>query len=436
MTAVIIVALILANGLYVLAEFGAVSIRRSRLHQLAQEGSSLAKLLMPELADARRLDRYIAACQIGITLSSLVLGAYAQATVAMDLVPVFASWGAVGPIAAQSTSAAVVLIGLTVPQVVMGELVPKSLALQYPTQAALYTAWPMRWSLTLFSWLIVVLNGSGVAILKMLGVPQVGHRHIHSPEEIDLLIAESRDGGLLEPDERRRLRQALQLSVRTARHLMVPRMHMEAIDAEGPVDAILRQVAGSPYTRLPVYRGSTDNMIGMVHTRDLVTHLVEHRSLASLEEVMRPILSVPETVRADGLLNLLRDHHSRMAVVVDERGGVEGLITLEDVLEEMLGAVPAEFETGEPQPERLPDGRVRLPALMRLHEAEPWMGVIWEGEADTIGGRVIEALGHLPAAGERVTIDGVEVEIEQVANRTVSRILIKPVSPARDDRRG
>lgn len=423
----VIFLLILINALYVAAEFAAVSARRSRVRQLAEDGHRAAAALLPVLEDAHRLDRYIAACQIGITLSSLVLGAYGQATLSVQLTPLFEHLGGLQHLAAQSTAATVVLIGLTALQMVLGELVPKSLALQYPIQTALSTALPMRWSLWLFSWFIIVLNGSGNLILKLLRTPQVGHRHIHSPEEIDLLIAESRDGGLLEPDEHRRLRQALRLGVPPVRQLMVPRQRIAALNVNSPIDEVLRKVADSPYTRLPVYQGSPDNVIGMLHMKDLVLHYIEQGVPASVEAVMRPIMSVPDSITADRLLSLLREHRTHQAIVVDEFGGVAGLVTLEDVLAEVLGDVADEFKTGHPEPERLADGRVRLPGFLRLDKAEPWVGIPWRGEADTVGGHIMNMLGRLPTVGERVIIDGVVVEIEGLTNHAISSVLVTPL---------
>ncbi|HOP81355.1 MAG TPA: hemolysin family protein, partial [Armatimonadota bacterium] len=244
----VIIVLTLITALYVAAEFAAVGVRRSRIRMLSEEGNRLARLLLPFIEDPRKLDRYIAASQIGITLSSLILGAYGQATLSAQLVPYFEKWGSLQGVAAQSTAALIVLIGLTTIQVVLGELVPKSLALQYPVQSALFTVLPMRWSLWLFSWSIAFLNGSGLLLLRILGVRQEGHRHIHSPQEIDMLIAESRDGGLLEPDEHERLHRALQLSVRPAHKLMVPRLQLDAIDASTPVAEMIERISTSPYT--------------------------------------------------------------------------------------------------------------------------------------------------------------------------------------------
>jgi len=227
----VIVILVLINTLYVAAEFSAVSVRRSRLEELARNGNRAARLLTSVIRDPAALDRYVAACQIGITLSSLVLGAYGQATVAEPLAPRLSAATGLDAATAESVSVIGVLIALTVLQIIVGELVPKSIALQHPTRTALVTAVPMRASLWLLRWFIAVLNGSGVRILRWMGMaPEGSHRHIHSPEELELLIAESRDGGLLEPQEHQRLHQALRLALRSAGQLMVPRPAVVGLD--------------------------------------------------------------------------------------------------------------------------------------------------------------------------------------------------------------
>jgi CBS domain containing-hemolysin-like protein len=422
----IIILLIAVNAFYVAAEFAAVGARRSRIRSLAQRGNVWAARILPILDDARKLDRYIACCQIGITLSSLIVGAYSQANVATHLAPLFQQWGELQPLAAQSAATFVVLFALGAAQMVFGELVPKSLALQYPTQAALYTVLPMEWSLACFSWFVVVLNRSSATVLRLLRMRQVGPRHIHSPEEIELLIAESRDGGLLEPDEHRRLRRALRLGVCPANRFMVPRTQITGIDIEAPIEKVLQQVATRPYTRLPVYRHSIDNIVGVLHMKDLAKGQLQGGGIRSIEPLIRPIPFMPENIMADRLLANLRESRSHQAILQDEFGGVAGLVTLRDVLEEVLGEVGDELQTVQPQPERLVDGRVRLPGGMRLADVEPWIGTLSQGESHTISGRVIESLGHLPTVGERITISGVEIEIEKVRNRTIASVLAKP----------
>ncbi len=431
-----IVLLILFTGLYVAAEFAVVSARRGRLRGLADDGNKLAARLVPVLENPRELDRYIAASQVGITLSSLILGAYGQATLAPHLVPLFERVGGLQPATATSTAAAVVLVCLTMLAVVLGELVPKSLALQHPTKTALFTVLPMQWSMRAFAWSIWLLNGSGVLLLKLLRVPSSGHRHVHSPEEIALLIAESRDGGLLEPEEQVRLHRALRLSLRTARQLMVPRTRLAAIEASLPFHEVLRVVASSPYSRLPVYRGSLDTIVGILHIKDVVMRFVTSGRL-SVASLLRPIARVPDSMAADRLLAFLRERRSHQALVVDATDTVVGLITLEDVVGELLGGVADEFKGAQLRPIRLSDGRLRLPGLMRLEQAVPLIGQPWVGHAETVGGFVVERLRKIPAPGDEVLVDGVQVEIEAVDGGAVTSVIVgaRPVVRDGDDRR-
>ncbi|MDR5683753.1 MAG: hemolysin family protein [Armatimonadota bacterium] len=425
----VVLFLISVNALYVLAEFAAVSVRRTQVRRLAEQGNRLAAMLLSVVEDRRALDTYVAACQIGITWSSLVLGAYGQATLAPRVAPLFESWGGLQQAAAHSTSAVVVLVGLTALQVVLGELVPKSAALQHPTPSALYTALPMRWSLAAYAWFIRLLNGSAWAVLRLLGMASTGHRHIHSPDEIELLIAQSRDAGLLEPDEHDRLRRALRLARRPVRQLMVPRPQMVALDLTAPADELVDRVLTAPYTRLPAYEGSIDRVVGVLHTKDFALCWLDGADAASVRASLRPPLFVPESMTADRVLARLREGRSHMAIVLDEFGGVAGLVTVEDVLGEVLGEVGDEFHAPEPAPEPMPDGRVRLPGRMPLDEAEAWLGTRWEGESETVGGLVVETLGRVPVAGERVNVRGVDVEVERVAGHAVLSVLATPLRP-------
>jgi CBS domain containing-hemolysin-like protein len=285
----LILAMIAVNALYVAAEFAAVSVRHSRVRGLAEDGNYLARRLLPRIENSNSLDRYVACSQVGITLSSLVLGAVGQGSLTLQLAPLLEAWFAAPRAAAFSTAAVVVLLGLTAAQMVLGELAPKSLALQFPTQTALATVLPMIWSLWAFSWFIKVLNGSGSLILRLLGVRGGGHRHIHSPDEIELLIVESRNGGLLEPEEQYRLHQALRLSQRPASQLMVARLHMVTIDAEAPQNLVLQRVTESPYSRFPVVRGSKDNVLGVLYIKDVIANYIEHGRLPPVTQMMRPM---------------------------------------------------------------------------------------------------------------------------------------------------
>ncbi|MPY89217.1 MAG: DUF21 domain-containing protein [Luteitalea sp.] len=334
--AFVVFVLIGVNALYVAAEFAAVSTRRSRIRQLAEEGHRLAVRLLPVLESPQRLDRYIATSQVGITLSSLVMGAYGQATIAVDLAPHVESWLGLDAIAARSVSSVGVLLVLTAFQVVVGELMPKSIALQYPTPLALGTYWPMRWTLGALGWFINFLNGSGLLLLRLLRRPDAGHRHIHSPEEIELLIAESRDGGLLEPDEHVRLQRALRFSLRTARQLMIPRDRVVALDVRTPINDVYARAIASPYTRFPVFEGSLDHVIGILNSKPLLLRWLAGRPVSDLREVLRPPLFVNERLTGDRLVALLSERRTHQAIVQDEAGCVVGVVSLEYLLRELL----------------------------------------------------------------------------------------------------
>lgn len=275
---------------------------------------------------------------------------------------------------------------------------------------------------------ITWLNGTALLILRLVGAQHQAHRHIHSPEEIELLIAESRDGGLLEPDEHRRLQRALRLNLRQARQLMVPRRRIAAIEVNTPLAEVVSIVTQSPYSRMPVYRESIDNIVGILRMKDLARWFVEGTPGARLANLIRPVPSVHESVTADRILKDLRERRSHQALVVDEAGGTAGLLTLADVLTELIGHVGDEFKSGQPGPETLSDGRVRLPGEMSVVDAASVLQAVWDTDAATIGGMVTEALGHLPVAGETIAIGEFEFEVERVVDRTPQSLAVRPLA--------
>jgi putative hemolysin len=339
----IVASMVAVTALYVAAEFAAVSVRRSRIRQMAEDGHATARRLLPILEDAAALDRYIAACQVGITLSSLILGAYGQIAFGPGLSGLLQERLGLEPLAAASSAAGLILLVLTVGTMVAGELAPKSLALENPTEVAIRTYWPMRWSLWVLGPFIWFLNGSGTLILRLLGSAQGAHRHVHSPEEIELLIAESHDGGLLEPDELRRLQRALRFSLRTAQQMMTTRDRMQAIDVTTPVEQVLALALDSSQAYVPVYRDSLDNVVGFVNTKRLLVRHVEGRPVRSLRELLQPVLTVGEGMTGDRLVTELRRRRAHQAIVLDDRQRVVGMVTLDDILSSLLGPTPDEF---------------------------------------------------------------------------------------------
>jgi putative hemolysin len=356
-SSLLIVAFLIAlNALYVAAEFAAVGVRRTRVQQLADEGSGAAARLLSVIDEPAALDRYIAACQVGITVSSLVLGAFGEASLAPPLAAFFIDAAGWSQAAAYSMATLLVLVLLTTAQMVLGELLPKAVALRFPVRTAMSTVAPLTWSLRAFSLPIKVLNGSGLRLLGLFGVKHAGARHVHSPKEIAFLLSESSAGGLLAPEALRRLHNALHLGTRTAAELMVPREQIVAISIDAQAEEVLRLAAESPYTRLPVYRGTLDAIEGVLHTKDVLMAQIDRGRLSPepVRRLMRAAVTAPASTPADQLLVRFREQRSQQALVTGEGGRVVGLVTLEDALAELFGELSDEFKTRRMRPRAAP----------------------------------------------------------------------------------
>lgn len=430
--AFVVVVLILVNALYVAAEFATVSARVTRVEQLAAQGQRLAAALLPTLRDPLRLDRYIAACQIGITLSSLVLGAFGQATIGLALGAQLDRHTGLEPLTAYAMSATITLVVLTSTQVVFGELIPKTVALQYPVGTAMYTYLPLRWSIMLLAPFITLLNGSGVLVLRLFGVSsEQSHRHVHSPEEIDLLIRESRKGGLLEKEESKRLREALQLGQHRVRQLMVPARQIASLDLSAPPDRLLAGIDTSPYTRLIAHRGNPDEMLGYIHVKDVAVAIATGHEPSDLESLVRPLLILPYTLTIDHALSQLRSQQARIALLADEYGDIKGLVSLQDIIRELIGGLSDEFKpSAEIATRRLPDGRWRLPGRLALHEVDELIQsaggpALKPGQADTLAGWLLERLDTIPEGGVCLTIDNIGFEIEALEGLAIGSVLVR-----------
>lgn len=339
----VITVLILINSFYVAAEFSSVSVKRAGVRRLAEEGKLLAVRLLPYIEDRKKLDEFIAATQIGITWSSLIVGAYGQARIATRLAPVIAEFGTMDAHAALAAASISVLVILSFFHIVLGELIPKTLAMQYPTTVGLVVIYPMIVSMRVYTLFTAFLNGSGWALLRLLRIPmEEGYRHIHSPDEIVHMLKESREAGLIEPREHKRLIQVLNLSERIVSDLMIPLPAVFSIPVSTSTTELLSIITESPYTRIPVFRSAPDDVIGFIHTRDVVRIHAEGK-LESLEQMLYPGLQVRAQLSVERLLTLMREYRSHMAFVTDLTGATIGLITLDDLLKEFFGKLPEEM---------------------------------------------------------------------------------------------
>lgn len=430
-TLVIIIAtiavMIFFNGFYVAAEYASVRARRTRVTQMAAAGNHLAKLLLPVIEDSKRLDSYIAVTQVGITVSSLVLGAYGQSTVARALAPLLANLGALAEPVALSISTTGVLLILTTLQMVLGELVPKSAALQYPEPLALATVVPMKWSHVIFRPFIWLLNGSGNLILRLLDADfGKGHTHIHSPEEIELLVTESHEGGLLDDEEQQMLRNAFRLRELTARRVMVPRTRLMAAPLESTVDELLDAACQAGYSRIPLYEQNIDHIAGFVHVKDLFGLRLKGRQ--DPKEVLRQVVYVPETLPIAGVWTTLSQRRQYIAIVIDEYGGTAGLITFEDLIEEIFGELQDEFDEELPLAFYDEEGRIHLRGDLLVTDINEYLNLdLPESEADTLGGLVFSELGRVPVVGDEVTIGipGVAIRVEAMDSLSIAEVSLQ-----------
>lgn len=412
-------------ALYVAAEFAAVSSRRTRVEELADGGNRLATSLLPILKDPVQLDRYIAACQIGITLSSLIVGFYGQA----QLTPVIAPWlsatfGLPGRAALPITTT-VVLVLLTALQVVLGELLPKSVAVRYPERTALSTMLPMRWSLVLLRPLIALLNGSALLLMKRLGLHNASeHSHVHSPEELEFLFRESARGGYIDAGEREMLENVLHIRTRTARQIMIPRTRMVTTTATAKLRQVLPELVGSPHTRFPVIGETSDEILGIVHLRELFSFAQTHPE-DDLTGMLKPLPLLPESISVSELWAELRQRRAHMAVLFDEYGGVAGLVTLEDIIEEVVGELQDEFDHEVEAVRELGDGRVKLRGDLLVGAVNNRFLLDLPTDTDTVGGLIMEKLEHTPQVGERLSVAGVHVQVEAVHEGAVTEVLLE-----------
>jgi putative hemolysin len=450
LTIVVIMAtvaiLIFFNALYVGAEFATVAVRKTRINQLAAEGNRPANLLLPIVQDSHALDRYVAACQIGITISSLVLGAYGQSAIASRLVQPFAyllsylepAWLWLGmdtavaiiETAASSLAAVLVLATLTILQVVVGELFPKSVAVQYPEKVALAVMFPMLISLRLFKYLINFFNGSASILLRLMGRDIGDMRHaIHSPEEIEILMSESHEVGLLDDDERQMLRNALRMRELTARQVMLHRTKLVAAPVDSSVVDLLEMALEAGFSRIPLYQESVDNVVGFVHIKDLFRLYVQDKQ--EIRPIVREVVYVPETLPIAQVWEILNTKRKYLAIVFDEYGGTAGLLTFEDLIEEIFGELQDEFDNEMKLVARGDkEGRVYfLRGDLLVADVNEYLELSLPTEADTLSGLVFSTLGRAPEVADTLTFEEATIQVEKMEDLGVAEVSLTLVLP-------
>jgi CBS domain containing-hemolysin-like protein len=447
----VVFLLVLANAFFVASEFALVSVRKTRIDQLAAEGNRTASVVQRAVRD---LDRYIAATQVGITLASLLLGGIGERSLEPILDFLFRwvpeEWQGLTRGALVAGSAYFIMTAL---HVIIGELMPKSIALQRAESTALWIARPMSFFAGLFSPLIWLLNGIGNFLLRLLGFHAAeGHDQVHSPEELDLIFTESHKGGEINQTEFEILHRVVRFSDTNVRAVMVPRLEMQALPVHISRKELAEVLESRPHTRIPVYQESLDEIVGVVNSKDL-EHLYNRelsqelgqlraavsvkndgqRFLEASPETEDRILDltplvidaafVPETIRIDQLLTELKKRRQQIAIIVSEYGVVSGLITLADLLEQVFGDLPDEAAETEPEIVQRPDGSIKVAGGVSIDEVNELFGLGFPSEeAVTMAGLVINALGRTAAVGDEVEIHDIRLRVDSVDRFRISTL--------------
>jgi CBS domain containing-hemolysin-like protein len=421
---VAVLALVLANGFFVAAEFALISVRKTRIDQLLAEGSRMARPVRRALDHP---DRYIAATQLGITMASLGLGWIGEPALANLIHPLFDSMPAVISSATSHTLAvAIAFAFITALHIVLGELAPKTVALQYPEQTSLIVAKPTELFLRAFNPFIRALNGTGWAVVKMLGMkPPSGHGLVHSEEELKMLVTASQEAGVLEEEEEQMLHRVFHFAEYTAAEMMVPRTEMAAIPADAGLNDVVELVARGRHTSLPVYRGELDDIVGIMLVPDLVGALASPTGNFNVAALAREALTVPETMNADELLRQMRRHRTHQAIVIDEYGGTAGLVTFERVMERIVGELGGDFGPAPSIIRQLPDGSAEVDGLALVRDINERFALrIDEETYSTIGGFILGRLGRRPKIGDTVEIAGRTLRVEALDGLRVAKVRI------------
>ncbi|MBI3913997.1 MAG: HlyC/CorC family transporter [Chloroflexi bacterium] len=424
----IVAFLLLANGFFVAAEFALVSVRRTRIEELIAAGNSTAETVKRVIHDP---DRFIAATQLGITIASLGLGWVAEPTLAHVIEPVFkflpAAWGnaAAHTVAASGVAFAFV----TFLHVVIGELAPKSIALAYPEETALIVARPTMLFENFFRPVIWVLNGAGNGLLKLLGLRRpAGHQLVHSVEELKMLVSASTESGELEPREKEMLHNVFAFSDKTVREVMTPRPAIVAVDEDSTIAEFLQTFRESAHERFPVYANSVDNIIGFVAIKDILRALAANADARAdrIGALARLAIIVPEAKRVGSLLAEMQAQQVQLAVVIDEFGGTAGIVTLEALIEEIVGRLSDKFAQEKPRVETIDAQSSQVDAQLRVEEVNEQMSIEIPPSDDyeTLAGFILHALRHIPKEGEQFRVGNVRVTITRMDGPKVERVLI------------
>lgn len=439
---IIIFILIALNGFFVSVEFAAVTSRKTKIEMLAEQGNQTAQIVKRWLENSAGRDRLIAASQLGITVVSLALGSAGEKAFEAMLAPYFE--GLVLPQYLANLAPVLSALPLTISliiitslHVVLGEQVPKVAALHNPEGFALLAARPMQLFTRIFKWFINLLDWITRQILSVVGLKMVGeHALVYSVEELKQILTDSEESGVIEAPAREMMDAIFDLDGLLTRQVMIPRTEILAIEADMPLNEVLQLVTQTSFTKVPVYENDLDQVVGILHVKDLVRSLMaDHPQELTARSIMRETVFVPETLPVSGVLQQFRRERQHIAIVLDEYGGTAGIVTLEDLLEEIVGEVSDPFDKITPQFETQPDGTVLIDGLALIDEVNQQLELnLIDPDYDTIAGYMLGALGRIPRVGDVLEKDGLRMRVEAMDGMRIATICLnrKPTAGVPD----
>ena len=422
----IILFLLFVNAFFVAAEFSLVKVRKTRLEQLCNEGNSNAKKALKLVNDVNRM---LAAAQLGVTIASIALGWVAESTIVQIIEPVINIFAhSAGRMSAHIIAVPISFILVTYFHVLLGEQLPKCISLRHPETLSLLIATPMDMFITLFKPFVWLLEVSGNKILAACHANSEDASLVHSTEELDMLVDASYNEGVLNETEAEMLHNMFKFSDLMAKQVMIPRTDMVCIPNDISYEELTKETLGNQYTRYPVYEDNIDKILGFIHVKDLYT-LAMTKDTFSINKLIRPLILIPETMTLDNLIIEFKKRHCQIAVVIDEFGGTSGLITLEDVLEEIIGDVQDEFdEDAEADIKEIGENTYLANAMMRIDEFVEFFGLkesqFEEDDVDTIARLVVKLLGRIAEVGDSVSFNGLTFTVKEVDGARITKLQV------------
>lgn len=419
--------LVLLNGFFVAAEFALVKVRSSQIDLKIQKGSTRAKTAK-HLVD--KLDAYLSATQLGITLASLALGWVGEDVMSHLVKAVFLKLGfADNSVAIHSISIPIAFSIITFFHITLGEQIPKMFGIKFPLELTMAFAMPLRVFYFVFGPFIWLLNKSSNAFLRMVGIKKVGEEEVHTEEELRMILTESEEGGAIKPSENELIQNVFDFDDRFVKQIMVNQTKVSAIDIETRKEDVIKRVIEEGYSRLPVYLGDIDNVIGIIHSKDLLKAVIDNR-FKSIKEIMRPAHFVPETMKVNDLLRDFQRMHIQIAIVTNEHGATAGIITMEDIIEELVGEIQDEHDEEKPDLEKINDNEFIIKAYANIADINATLPIALPESPnyDTVSGYVNALFGRIPAVNEKKKIEGYELQILQRKKQLVELVKLKVIS--------